>query len=338
MQLRTSNTEGTIRVRYVFLEILALFAQIHFQLVNEEGLPIINISEPLPQSDVEELENNYIIQDVPLISLSSLPSVAREKLRLQRDRILDTLEEEERQENERQERVEREEREEIMRKRKEEAVNEKARQQKAKELQRKMGKALMESMVHQDEDGVSSLEKGTGKKVNSQVDRAPEVHKKTVTFVETGDSSSDVRKPEWGDVTAGRLRSGQRSTLLQAFHSDNNPVKLNVVERKPSGQPPAIYSQPTPSAQSTKDSDDESEPESNQPHLTSDSDESDESLEEPSNSEENDGEAELETEYDLDYAQEQREIALEYYKKRNIIGSDAAKTMMGLTQEGNVSR
>lgn len=306
--------------------------------MNEEGLPIIDISEPVPHTEAKEPEVHPVVHDVPLIRLSSLPSAAREKLRRQRDRILDALEEEERQENERQELADREEREEILRRRKEEAANEKARLQKAKELQKRMGKALMRNMGHSGKGNDSTPQEGrSGKRVDSQPDTSSEVHKKSVTFVETSNSTSNASKPEWGDVTAARLRSGKRPTLLQAFRSDSNPVKLRVIERNPAGHT-LITSNRTPSvAQTVNDSDDESEPEDNQLRTASDGDESDVVAEKAPDSE--DAELELEDEYDLDYAQHQREIALEYYKKRNTIGQDAAKAMMNHTHEDeDVSR
>ncbi|KAJ3576873.1 hypothetical protein NP233_g104 [Leucocoprinus birnbaumii] len=314
------------------------------ELVNEDGLPIIDISEPLPHSeedDSQQPQQQSNIQDVPLIRLSSLPSVAKEKLRQQRDRILDALEEEERQEEERQKRVDMEEREEILRKRREEAVNEKAKLQKAKELQKKMGKALMRNMgFPEEEDPDSSAKEGTSGNAEekSPVTAVKGERKKTVTFNVEADDAADAGKPEWGDVTAARLRSGQRPTLLQSFRPDANPVKLNVIERKPAGQASATT---TPNhsirfSSSAKDSDDESEAEDNNQNPPSDNDQSDDEVQEedlPDSEEEDGGEVELENEYDLDYAQHQREIALEYYNKRNTIGQDAAKAMMDHSHE-----
>jgi hypothetical protein len=312
------------------------------QFVNEEGLPIIEITEPIPQSQSEKDDNQQqsIIHDVPLIRLSSLPSRARENLRRHSDRILDALEEEERQENERQKRVEREEREEILRKRKQEAGNEEVRLQKAKELQKKMGKALLRDMDYLEEEADSRRESRPATHEGSQSVADTDVHKKTVTFVESSDSVSNASKPDWGDVTAAVLRGGQRPTLLRSFRPDSNPVKLNVVERKPAAPASTAPNRPTPFSQSTKDSDDESEPEDNQLNPPSDDGgESDELAEELPDSEEDDGEFEFENEYDLGYAQHQRQIALEYYNKRNTIGQDAAMaTMNHFHEEENVSR
>ncbi|EKM82411.1 hypothetical protein AGABI1DRAFT_124880 [Agaricus bisporus var. burnettii JB137-S8] len=295
------------------------------ELVNEEGLPIIDIEEPLPGDDAKESETDSVIQDTPLIHLSSLPSRAREKLRLQRDRILDDLEEEEHEENERQKRVEREEREEIRRKRRQEGADEKARLQRAKELQKKMGKALLQN--------TKSLDDDEPKEIKPAKDATFEVRNKTVTFAETSDSRPDAQKSNWGNVTAAKLRPGERPTLLQAFRTDN-PLKMNVVERKSAGHYSAI---PKPLAQNAKDSDDESEPDGNDFVPRPDDDEGGDLSEEPPDSDEDIGEVELENEYDLDYAQHQREIALQYYEKRSVMGPDVAKNTMDVTYEKEAS-
>lgn len=264
------------------------------------------------------------IQDIPLIRLSSLPSVAREKLRQQRDRILDTLEEEERQEEERQERAQREEREEIARKRKEAAINEQGSLQKTQELQRKMGKALLRNMGSGNDDD-SSAAQGESKDYADPPDTKEDTRKKAVTFVESGDSVSTADDLGLGDVTAAKLRPGQGPILLQSFRPDGNPVKFNVIERKPAGASPGNPTLPPPPAQTTKDSDDESEPDY---PLASEDDESDATRAD----QHTDGEeAELEDEYDLDFAQHQREIALQYHEKRNTIGQEAMKVMMDPT-------
>lgn len=228
-----------------------------------------------------------------------------------------------------------EEREEILRKRKEEAVNEKARLQKAKELQKKMGQALMHNMGLSGKEADYSLKEEKSKKPeNLQSATDTGEHKKTITFVEANDSVPNASKPEWGDVTAAKLRAGQRPTLLQSFHPDTTPLKLNVIERKPAVHTPSNHNRPTLLPQATRDSDDESEPEDDQLNPPSGSDESDEiPTEDLPDSEEDGGELELENEYDLDYAKHQREIALEYYNKRNIIGQDAATAMMDHSHE-----
>jgi len=280
-----------------------------------------------------------MIQDVPLIRLSSLPTVAREKLRQHRDRILNELEEEERQEEVRQKKAEREEREELLRKRKVEAVNEQARRQQATELQRKMGRALMRNMGFSRKESYSLIKEGdTEKQENPRTRADTREHKKTVTFVEPQDSGSNINKPEWNDVTAARLRAGKRPTLLQSYLPDANPVKVNVIERMPALDVSTASSRPTPFSPLTKDSDDESEQEDNNSFPCSDNSDGDEaSTEGLPGSEEDNGEAELENQYDLDFAQHQQEIALEYYNKRNIINQDVARAMLDHSHEESVS-
>jgi len=297
--------------------------------VNEDGLPIIDISESLPQTEGSNRQQEPMIQDVPLIRLSSLPTVAREKLRQHRDRILNELEEEEHQEEARQKKAEREEREELLRKRKVEAVNEQARRQQATELQKKMGRALMRNMGFSRKESDSFIKEGdTAKQENPQTRTDTRERKKTVTFVEPQDSGSNINKPEWNDVTAARLRAGKRPTLLQPFLPDANPVKFNVIERMPAVDVSTTSSRPTPFSPFTKDSDDESEPEDNPIPCSDNSDGDEASAEGLLDSEEDNGEAELENQYDLDFAQHQQEIAMEYYNKRNIIGQDVARAMI----------
>jgi len=308
--------------------------------MNEDGLPIIDISESLPQTEGSNRQQEpMILQDIPLIRLSSLPTVAREKLRQHRDRILNELEEEERQEEVRQKKAEREEREELLRKRKVEAVNEQARRQQATELQKKMGRALMRNMGFSMQEPDSFIKEGdTEKQENPQTRTDTRERKKTVTFVESQDSGSKINKPEWNDVTAARLRAGKRPTLLQSFLPDANPVKFNVIERMPAVDVSTTSSRPTPFNPFTKDSDDESEPEDNNPIPYSDNSDGDEASGEGLlDSEEDNGEAELENQYDLDFAQHQQEIAMEYYNKRNIIGQDVARAIINHSHEESVS-
>jgi len=307
--------------------------------VNEDGLPITDISESLPQTEGSDRQQEPITQDIPLIRFSSLPTVAREKLRQHRDRILDELEEEEHQEEVRQKKAEREEREELLRKRKAEAVNEQARRQQATELQKKMGRALMRNMGFSRKEPDCFIKEGdTEKQENPQTRTDTRERKKTVTFVEPQDSRSNINKPEWNDVTAARLRAEKRPTLLQSFLPDANPVKFNVIERMPAVDVSTTSSRSTPFSPFTKDSDDESEPEDNNLIPCSDNSDGDEASGEGLlDSEEDDGEAELENQYDLDFAQHQQEIAMEYYNKRNIVGQDVARAIIDHSHEESVS-
>jgi len=123
---------------------------------------------------------------------------------------------------------------------------------------------------------------------------------------------------DWGDVALGRLRPATKQ-----------PMKYQIVERYPgrAAVPP-------------DDSDDESDctvpvPESDEEEhrrlysplapdtSASEDDDDDEPPEDPV----------LEDEYDFDTAQHHREIALEYYEKRDTIGKNAARAMSAHAHE-----
>ena len=127
--------------------------------MNEEGLPIIDITEPMAgplnpagESRVEEaIEDSPWLYADPIVNLSSVNAQTRERLRQQREKMLDMLEAEEAEE-ERKERVkEREEVSEIARKGVEASVSEQERLKAAKEMQKKMGRALLKNMADERE-------------------------------------------------------------------------------------------------------------------------------------------------------------------------------------------
>ncbi|PPQ73599.1 hypothetical protein CVT26_010497 [Gymnopilus dilepis] len=286
------------------------------ELVNEEGLPIIDISEP-DDSVSRSIPPPITVE--PLIPLASLPDATRERLRQKRNRILDLLEEEERQAEILEARRESEEREEILRKRKEEALKEKDKLQKARELQKKMGRALLQNMGKAKEKEEKEREAQRIQDEEADKRRSPSMKKKTVAFAETleqdakevtNDSSSKLK---WGDLTPGRLRNSKRPTLMSQSLLDKHPMKMTVVERFPAtGQP--SHGKVTLQSQGL-DSDDESEPDADDASATADlsGEEEEQVLEQD--------------EIDFDFAQHQREIALEYYQKRATIGQDAAAAM-----------
>jgi hypothetical protein len=236
-------------------------------------------------------------------------------LRAKRDQILDQLEEEENQAGIAQRRREMEEREASFRKKKEDAVNEKERLKEARELQKKMGRALLlnVSKAREQERQEQAAQRLRDEVADQDRKRSPTIKKKTVAFAERTEqidrSETDLdsaSSTDWGDVTPGRLTQRKRPTLLAQALLDIHPMKLNVVERIPSSKPPY-------SIRPGADSDDESEPE-HSPDA-SDTEEEDEPI--------------LETdEIDFDSAQHEREIALEYHAKRDAIGKEAAQALM----------
>ncbi|KAJ6502269.1 hypothetical protein C8R45DRAFT_975989 [Mycena sanguinolenta] len=263
------------------------------QLLNDEGLPIIEITEPATASESHPA-SGYVAEDVP-IPPAAFSVSERERRRRERDRILDLLEEEERVEHAREharEEISEDQRQEILQKRREAAEKESTRLKAAKDMQRKMGKALLRDMATSRE--------------NSPSDPTPEsaVESKGTAFnpVKTVTFASEVEAPEsretetsdWGDVVPGRLRAKGGPSLISNAQFDGTPMKMHVVERVP-GKPVGPQS----------DSDDESEPPDSPTIADSD--------EEAGGFESDD---ELAEEVDMDFVHHQREIALEYNSSR----------------------
>ncbi|KAF8954610.1 hypothetical protein BDZ97DRAFT_1942325 [Flammula alnicola] len=304
------------------------------ELVNEEGLPVIDINEPV---DVSRLQNSGSMPTPvtvePLIPLAFLPASARETLRERRNRILDLLEEQEREADRLAEQRESEQRDEILRKRKEEAAKEKGKLNEARELQKKMGRALLQNFGKAKEKEKEEQEAQRLRDEEADKRRSPSIKKKTVAFVESSENLKDGgdEKAEssegldWGDVTPARLRSAKRPTLMSQALLDKHPMKMSVVERVPGGQPmiPIPPQTPRQTLRQSVDSDDESDPEHS-------------SESETEGGTDDDVEAILDNDtVDLDFAQHQREIALEYYRTRNTIGEAAAAAMMDHPYEIN---
>ncbi|KAF7363683.1 Glycosyltransferase Family 22 protein [Mycena sanguinolenta] len=263
------------------------------QLLNDEGLPIIEITEPATASESQPA-SGYLDEDAPA-PLSALSGSERERRRHERDRILDLLEEEERVEHAREqarEEISEEQRHEILQKRRAAAEKESSRSKAAKDMQRKMGKALLRDMATSREEStpdptlaVAQESKGTAANPT-----------KTVTFANEVEvpGSLDTETSDWGDVVPGRLRAKGGPSLISNAQLDGTPMKINVVERVP-GKPVGPQS----------DSDDESEPPDSP--TVADSDEEGGGFE---------SDEELAEEVDMDFARHQREIALEYNSRR----------------------
>ena len=294
--------------------------------MNEEGLPIIDITEPLnekpSQSTEPPLPPATTIEE-PFIPLSSLPPSARARRNDQVKRILDYLEEEEHQEELKEKQREFQDRNDMLQKQKLLDEKEKANIKATKELQKKMGRALLQNIgkakekERQEQEAQRLLDEAADK------NRSPSLKKKTVAFVDTLDNSKDDTietpepsdAPDWGDVTLARLRASKRPTLLSQSLLDKHPMKMSVVERFPSGLP-TLPNSPHP-RQNFADSDDESDP-------APESDSSDTVA-----GDEDDSESIVEQdEVDIDFAQHQRQIALEYHDKRSRFGQDAAEAIM----------
>ncbi|KAG6868693.1 hypothetical protein C0993_011923 [Termitomyces sp. T159_Od127] len=264
------------------------------ELLNEEGLPIIDITEPVATSTVEE-EDVGFVEESTLPPLHLLPAPVRERLRQERNHLLDQLEEEERAHQKREESADMEHREDILRKRKEAAAQEKEKLKATREMHKKMGKMLLQNLAKEREEEEKAR---IAEVASDEAKRASQggKSKKTVSFADTPDTFDDERASKGGDITPARLRATGRSSLLSSFN--DLPMKMTVVERTPSGLPKLMKNEP--------DSDDESDPEA---HL---------------DDEDSDREVTLEDEeYDAEFAHHQREVALQYHEKREKIGAAA---------------
>ncbi|KIJ10481.1 hypothetical protein PAXINDRAFT_101981 [Paxillus involutus ATCC 200175] len=299
------------------------------QLLNEEGLPVIDISEPILQDSETSVTSTAPEPDY--IPIYVLPPSERERRHRERDRILDLLQEEERLQQLQEERDAEEERKEAIRKRKESV---KAELKATKELQKKMGKALMRNITEAKEKEENVKQEVASKQPPSSTP------KKSVAFADAPDdereNKSSKHQIDWGDVAVGRLRSSNRTPIVSTADAEKYPMKMHVVERRPMAAPsPSNFHE-------NADSDDESPAasEHSSPRMenTAPGEEEEETGPEQASSsdEESSDEEPLEEEFDWDSAQHHREIALEYYRKRHAIGAETAKAMAAHSLDDNV--
>ena len=277
------------------------------QLVNEEGLPIIDITEPIDEMDTPSLsaatdEDEMITEDNYPEPISKLPPDILAINRKNRDQILDLLEDEELREEhktQREHRVELEKRREAVRGEMQKRMMIQGadldKTRKAKEMEKKMAKALINGL------GESSVPAPSKRVMSQSQDKKP---KKTVTFSDLPSPSESapakVKPPskdvDWGDVVAGRLPNKPTSSRSQ-------PMKMEVVERP-------LASKPSPPAEPPKPAD---------PPIDSD-DETDSDLSEAATALESGNEDMVLS------AHRHRELALEYHRRREALSSSAATT------------
>lgn len=263
-----------------------------------------------------------IVEESEFAPLVTLSAEERKRRRVEQERLLDMLEKEEMEEQRS-----------IEASPKAEPPKRGADVEKLKatrEMQKKMGKALLRNMAEAREKEEKAKKERLLRDSAFDDQRKALKSKKSVSFADLPDGGrgepkdrTKIReieaKLEWGDVAPGRLRSSQHSTLLTKAEMNRQPMKLEVVERLPNISSTAEEQPPT---HVLADSDDESDPPS------------------PTNSDEetipgvggsvsgsSDEDEDEEEEFDLDTAQHHREIALDYYNKRNVIGKDTAFMM-----------
>ncbi|KAG1756414.1 uncharacterized protein EDB91DRAFT_1325467 [Suillus paluster] len=264
-----------------------------------------------------------------LIPESSLSALEREQRRHAQDHILDMLEEEERLQLERDQEEEKERRMEDIRKRKEAAKTEVERLRAAKEMQKKMGKALLKNLAEarekEERERRELIEKDSSKPELLQFANPSSPDELSAT----GESRITGSPIDWGDISPARLRSVDRVPLRNRADTERHPMKMHVVERHPTSYTPESEPQPegdsddeplsTTSSAPNEDGNMLHESHTSGSDDDDDDDESDEGL--------------LEEEYDWNSAQHHREVALAYYKKRHAIGVDAAQAMTSHTHD-----
>jgi len=265
-------------------------------------------------------------EDTGFVPMYRLPPAERARNRAQMHRILDILEEEERIEEERNQARDREQRQEELERRKANAKAELDQLKAAKEMQKKMGKALLKNMAdvrEQEEKERARQEREDLEKEEARRSRKP---RKSVSWAELPKQDKSSIRPD-GDGDDAWARDGSRP-------SGKLPMRPNVVERFPIRSGASSPPPPVPMG----DSDDESDPPSPD---SSDSDPGEginsdgvplprpeQALSDGSEDEDElvDGQG-SEDDFDVDAMQHQREIALAYFDKRNAIGTDAARAM-----------
>lgn len=304
-------------------------SQTSVQPLNEEGLPIIEITEPMESvsqpvaSATAGTAPIVDAEDATFVPMYRLPPAERARNKAQMHHILDLLEEEERVVEERNEARDRQQRREELEQRRANAKAELERLKSLKDMQKKMGKALLRNVA----DVREKEEQATLQQVREDLE-----------IEETRRSRKPRKSVSWAELPKSEKLPSDGDT----GPSHRIPLRPDVVERFPA-RPIASPSPPPPTA----DSDDESNP----PSPDSDSDEGgDDELHsdrapspspEPPLSDDTGGEDEpaegqaSDDEFDIDAVQHQREIALAYFEKRNKIGADAARAMSAHSHEPN---
>ena len=225
--------------------------------MNEEGLPIVDINEPLAGPEPATADQFSHFDDPDLLPLWALSPAEKARRKAERERILDALEEEETMEQTREAEAARARWDEEMERRKEAQKTEMENLKRARELQKKMGRALLRSVVdhrENEEKQKAEIEKADREAAAKKTGLKP---KKSVTFadeciVDSSPVPDKGKGVDWGDVSPARLRAKGQPSLLTKDHMEHLPMKMHVVERHP-----RVHSPAPPPAEG--DSDDESD-------------------------------------------------------------------------------
>ena len=262
-------------------------------------------------------------EDTGFVPIYRLPPAERARNRAQMDRILDILEEEERIEEVRNQARDREQRQEELERRKANAKAELDRLKAAKEMQKKMGKALLKNMADVRDKEEKEKARQEMEDLEREEARRSRKPRKSVSWAELPKQDKSFTRSD-GDGDDAWARDGAKPP-------GKLPMRPNVVERVPTRSGASSPPPPVPMG----DSDDESDPPSpdsdsgkgissggvplpHPEHAMDDGSEDEDELVDGQGSD--DG-------FDIDAMQHQREIALAYFEKRNAIGADAARVM-----------
>ncbi|KAH8826940.1 hypothetical protein DL96DRAFT_1556125 [Flagelloscypha sp. PMI_526] len=265
------------------------------QMLNDEGLPIIEVSEPPLSATVQATGNALISDEHPLVPLSSLTPEQRAARRIEQNRILDILEEEERQERAQEHAKFLETHAQEIEQRKIASQAEASRLKAKKEMQKKMGKALMQQMAGARE------QKEREEKEKQELDLAADQARRDAST-----KKGPRKKVSFANLPPESPATPVDAPLFRLSTSQTLPMKDHVVERvkAPHTPPPAkahFHGDGKP------DSDDESEP--------------------PSSEEESTTEELADEDFDIDQAAHNREIAAAYYSQKDKIGLDTQATL-----------
>ncbi|TDL27421.1 hypothetical protein BD410DRAFT_825103 [Rickenella mellea] len=296
------------------------------ELLNDDGLPIIEVTEPIADAEDDVSNAHSETFDEPeFVPLSARAPAEQERLRLMRDRIFDVLAAEEEEQNRRDAEREHRERNEALEQRKEDAKHQSERLKAAREMQKRMGKALLRNMADARER--EEKERAAEARAAEALSARPKTlkPKKSVSFADVPNEDEErSRNPlpkDLGDVSIASLRGGRRRAFMNKADS---PMKRDVFERIP-GSSRVVPDNTPPLGDSDDDSDPEPPPDSDEDDHTGDDTGSD--GEKGSEEHEHSEEFELGDDFDMSNAHHQREIALEYHRLRGTIGEDAKAAM-----------
>ncbi|TFY77194.1 hypothetical protein EWM64_g6819 [Hericium alpestre] len=305
-----------------------------------EGLPIVNISEPMTTPGAPPFDPGPAVEEPDVVPLRALSPQEKAQQRVQMERILDLLEAEEQGELARKEKLEHQRMKEEYEQRKSNTRKKLERLKAAKDMQKKMGKALLRNLSdarerEEKEREEKEKEEQLKRDLEAEASRKQKKPTKKVSFAELPHEGKEDKAPTAGP-SKRCPRGGDASGRLHA-QEQKATMKIDVVERFLRPMKTKVMSPPPPGDESDDNvqlglpvpvDSDEGEAivsDHDSEHIpTSDSDDEEpRSLDKPV----------VDEEFDFDTAQHHREIVLEYFKKRDSIGIDAARVMSAHSHE-----